>query len=58
MTGVSEDGDGTGGWSGAGSMMGSLACSGVRSAAVEVESGSELGLEGQGWFLAWRSRSS
>ena len=60
VTGVLEDG--MGGWSGAesvtGSVKGSLARSGVRSAAVEVESGSEFGLEGQGWFLAWRSRSA
>ena len=72
VTGVLEDG--MGGWSRAASVMGSfkgsLSCSprgslrnsvggsGARSAAVEVESGSELGLEGQGWFLAWRSRSS
>ena len=69
VTGALEDGDGTGEWSGAGSVMGSvkgsLSCSlrgslggsGVRSGAVEVEAGSEVGVEGQGWFLAWRSRS-
>ena len=71
VTGALEDGDGTGEWSGAGSVMvsfkgslscspsGSLARSGVRSGAVEVEveTGSEVGVEDQGWFLAWRSRS-
>ena len=68
VRGVLEDGMGS--WSGAesvtGSVKGSLSGSlrdsaggsGVRSAAVEVESGSELGVEGQGWFLAWRSRSA
>ena len=59
VTGVSEDRDGTEGWSGAGSVMGALACSEVRSGAVgvDVEEGSEVEVEGQGWFLAWRSRS-
>ena len=42
------------------SLGGSLARSGVRSGAVgvEVEEGSEVEVEGQGWFLAWRSRSA
>ena len=65
VTGVLEDG--MGGWSGAASVMGSfkdsLSCSLARSAVrsgaveVEVETESEVGVEGQGWFLAWRSRS-
>ena len=67
VTGVLEDADETGEWSRAGAVTGSvkdspsgsLARSAVRSGAVgvEVEEGSEVRLEGQGWFLAWRSRS-
>ena len=68
VTGVLEDG--MGGWSGAGSVMGSfegslrgsLGGSGVRSGAVkvEVEEGSEVGVDGSDclWALRKRSRSS